>query len=407
MSEELPPPSGSPRWGNNTKLIVGLTVVALIGAMLIYFRTIIAPIMLAFILAYLIRPIAAWTSQHLHLPWRTSVNLVYLLLLVIIIGLVAIAGIALVQQAQSVVAFVDRFVRELPATVEQLSQQQFTLGPFRLDFSRLDLQAAVQQLLGMVQPLLGQAGNLVGKFAASAATTAGWGLFILLISYFLLSESGQLREDIVHIEIPGYNEDSIRLVNELNKIWDAFLRGQLLIALLIVLSYYLLLTILGTRLAMAMALMAGISAFIPYIGPAITWVTVAIVAYLQTSNYFGLQPAAYAALVVGCCLILNQIFDSYITPRLLGRALGVHPAGVLIAAIIATNLIGLVGLVLAAPVLATVTLLARYIARKMLDLDPWPPEERPARIIVPIWSRIGRRLQAVWRWLLRRLGYSK
>ena len=87
-------------------------------------------------------------------------------------------------------------------------------------------------------------------------------------------------------------------------------------------------------------------------------------------------------LVLGCCLALNQVFDSYITPRVMGHTLGVHPAGVLIAAIIATDLIGLVGLVLAAPVLATVTLLGRYIIRKMLDMDPWPPVKGRPRVTV-------------------------
>jgi predicted PurR-regulated permease PerM len=227
-------------------------------------------------------------------------------------------------------------------------------------------------------------------------------LFILLVSYFLLSESGQVRKNLVRIEIPGYNADSQRLISELTNIWDAFLRGQLLISILIIVSYYILLTILGTRLSMVIALMAGIASFIPYVGPLITWIVTAIIAYLQVGNYFGLEPAVYALLVLACCLALNQVFDGYITPRVMGHTLGVHPAGVLISAIIATNLIGLVGLVLAAPVLATVMLLGRYIIRKMLDMDPWPPEEVKPRVTQPIWLRAARRLQAMWRWLRSR-----
>jgi predicted PurR-regulated permease PerM len=403
MREEAPPQvGGSPRWGSNTKLIIGFTVVALMAALFIYFRTIIGPLLLAFILAYLFQPVAARLNSSLHLPWRTSVNLIYILTLILLVGLVTITGLALIQQAQSLIIFIDNFIQDLPQLVNQLSTQSYTIGPFPLDLSKFDLQAAVQQLLGMVQPLVGQAGNLVARFAASAATTVGWALFILLVSYFLLSESGQVRENLVRIEIPGYNADSQRLITELTRIWDAFLRGQLLISFLIVVSYYLLLTILGTRLSMVIALMAGIAAFIPYIGPLITWIVTAIIAYLQVGNYFGLDPAIYALLVVACCLAVNQIFDSLITPRIMGHSLGVHPAGVLIAAIIATDLIGLVGLVLAAPVLATVTLLGRYIIRKMLDLDPWPPAKEKPRPTVSIWTRIARRLQAVGRWLRSR-----
>lgn len=403
MGEEAPlQTSGSPRWGSNTKLIIGFTVVALMATLFIYFRTIIGPLLLAFILAYLFQPIAARLTTALHLPWRTSVNLIYLLSLILLIGLVTIAGLALIQQTQSLITFIDRFIENLPQLVDQLTTQTYTIGPFPLNFSTLDLEAAVQQVLSMVQPLVGQAGNIVARFAASAATTMGWALFILLVSYFLVSESGEVRENLVHIDIPGYNADSQRLINELTRIWDAFLRGQLLISFLIVVSYYVLLTILGTRLSMVIALMAGLAAFIPYVGPLITWVITAIIAYLQVGNYFGLEPVSYALLVLVCCLVLNQIFDSYITPRVMGHTLGVHPAGVLIAAIVATDLIGLVGLVLAAPVLATVTLLGRYIIRKMLDIEPWPAVEVKPRVTTPFWMRVVRRVQAAWRWLRSR-----
>jgi predicted PurR-regulated permease PerM len=403
MSEEAPlQTSGSPRWGSNTKLIIGFTVVAIMATLFIYFRTIIGPLLLAFILAYLFQPLAARLTNVLHLPWRTSVNLIYVLSLILLVGLVTIAGLALIQQAQSLIIFINNFIDNLPQLVDQLTTQTHSIGPFALDFSQLDLQTAVQQLLGMVQPLVGQAGNIVARFAASAATTVGWALFVLLVSYFLLSESGEVRQNLVHIEIPGYNADSQRLISELTRIWDAFLRGQLLISLMIIISYYILLTILGTRLSLVIAIMAGLAAFIPYVGPLITWVVTAIIAYLQVDNYLGLSSVNYALLVLVCCLVLNQIFDGYITPRVMGHTLGVHPAGVLIAAIIATDLIGLVGLVLAAPVLATVTLLGRYIIRKMLDIDPWPVVEAKPRVTTPFWVRAARRLQAFWRWLRSR-----
>jgi len=122
----------------------------------------------------------------------------------------------------------------------------------------------------------------------------------------------------------------------------------------------------------------------------------AIVAYLQPSNYFGLEPLYYSILVVVLCIILDQIFDNLVVPRIMGQTLGLHPAGVLIAAIIATNLIGIIGLVLAAPVLATIALLGRYVSRKMFDLDPWPPTEvKPRRVELP-WTRTGRLLAALW-----------
>ncbi len=392
---ELPPTSESPKWDSTTKMVVALTVVALVSALLIYFRSIIGPLILAFIISFLLHPVVAWSCRVFRISWKVSVNLLYLLLVVLLAALLTLTGFAIVQQATSLINFVERFLLELPAMLQNLSTQVYMIGPFQFDFTQLDLDTLATQLLNVVQPLLGQAGGLIRTFAASAANTFGWGLFVLLVSYFLLSESGQLREDMVHIEIPGYGGDIERLAEELLKIWDAFLRGQLLISLLVVISYYVLLTILGTRLTLAIALMAGLARFIPYIGPLITWTVTAIVAFLQTSNYYGLDSVQYAILVLVLCFVLDQIFDNLINPRLMGRTLGVHPAGVLIAAIIAANLIGILGLVLAAPVLATLALLGRYVIRKMFDMQPFPPTEpQPVTIEMP-WVRLGRVLQ-VW-----------
>jgi hypothetical protein len=77
--------------------------------------------------------------------------------------------------------------------------------------------------------------------------------------------------------------------------------------------------------------------------------------------------------------------------------LGVHPAALLIAAIISANLIGFIGLILAAPVMATLQLIGRYVTRKMLDLDPWPATDRMVGPVDLPWARSMRRMRAWWR----------
>jgi predicted PurR-regulated permease PerM len=375
----LPPHrrSESPKWGSNTKMVVGITIVALIAALIIQFRQIIGPLLLTFILAFLMHPIANWLSTKTRLSWRMAVNLIYLVLVIALVGILTATGLALVQQVQGLIDFVNRFVNDLPSLVSDLASRVYQFGPFQFGFSQFDLTTLARQVLDILQPLVGQAGGLVSKLATTTATTFGWGFFVLLISYFWLSESSRLPSSLVPIEIPGYNADARRLGRELSNIWNAYLRGQMVISILTALAYTTVLTILGLRLTLAIALMAAAARFIPWIGPAITWIVTSLVALFQTSNHFGLSSIWYAVLVLGSCLILDQIFDYLIVPRVLGRTLGVHPAGVLIAAIVISNLIGIVGLVLAAPVLATVMLVGRYVVRKMLDLNPWPEREKP------------------------------
>jgi predicted PurR-regulated permease PerM len=395
----------SPKWGSTTKLIVGLSMVGLVAAMMVQFRTIIGPLILAFMLAYLLSPVASWLRDKTRLSWRAAVNIIYLFLIILIAGLSTWAGLAIFQQIQSLISFVEGFVKDLPNIVAGLSSQVYTFGPFQFDFKQYDLPSLTSQVLGAIQPMVGRLGGLLSTFAASAASTIGWGLFILLISYFLLAESNQVSNRLVSFDIPGYNADLRRLGLELGRIWNSFLRGQLIIFVLIVVIYSALLSILGVRYALAIALMAGLAKFVPYVGPAITWAVLAAVSIFQGGNYFGLQPVQYTLLAVALALVLDQVLDNLVTPRLMGQALGVHPAAVLVAAIVAANLIGLVGLVLAAPVVATLKLALGYLLRKMFDLDPWPAESQTAyRPIELPWSRGLRHIQAWVRTLQRRKG---
>jgi predicted PurR-regulated permease PerM len=234
---------------------------------------------------------------------------------------------------------------------------------------------------------------VITSFAGSAMVTLGWALFVMIISYFLLADAGAFSGQLVRVDIPGYEEDLRRLGNELRDIWNAFLRGQLLVIVLVIISYTILLSILDMHYTFGIAVLAGLARLVPYIGPLVVWVVTALVAFFQPENYFGLEPVYYTVLVVVSCLVLDQIFDNMVSPRILGQTLKVHPAAILVAAIIFTNLIGVIGLVLAAPVVATINLVSRYIFRKLFDRDPWPEEERDYRPTGFGWNRTVNRLR--------------
>jgi predicted PurR-regulated permease PerM len=295
-------------------------------------------------------------------------------------------------------------VTNLPAIIENLSSQVFRIGPFVINMAQFDLQELTNQLLAAAQSIVGRAGSILGSVASSAAVSLGWALFVLVISYFLLADTGRVSNQLVNVEIPGYAHDLRRLSAELRRIWNAFLRGQFIVIGLVILTYMILMTALGMRFALGIAILAGLARFVPYLGPLILWVVITLVALLQGGNYFGLQPWQYAILVLVVAMVTDQIFDNLVSPRVLGRTLGVHPAAVLVAAIIAARLIGLIGLVLAAPSLATLTLIGRYVIRKMFDLEPFPePEAVPRLEGRSSWADNMRRLRASWKESIHRL----
>jgi predicted PurR-regulated permease PerM len=394
--------------------VVGLTFVAVVAALLIRFSFLVPPLLMALIISYVLHPLVSRISRVTRLSWRAAVNLIYLLLLVSLLAMLTASGVAAIQQIQSLYRTVEAFVRDLPNFITDLSTRVFVIAGYTIDMQQIlgqyDLEQVLNQVVGIIQPALGQAGSLVGSLASSTVSALGWGLFILLISYFLLADAGHLPDmlsgSFSQLDLPGYREDLSRLGKSLGRIWSSFMRGQLILFVITILTVTALLTVLGVRNVLALALLSGVARFIPYVGPLIVWVVAGMVAFFQPDNYFGLPPGSYSLLVVGAMVVLDQIFDNLVTPKLYGQTLGVHPAAVLVAAIVAANLLGFIGLLLAAPVLATLILFGRYAFRKMQDMDPWDPgEPDPAGMIefpgMPLFRRIYSRLRARLR--MRRL----
>ncbi len=367
----------SPRWNATTKLIVTLILVILIGALLVEFQSLIPPLVMSFIIVYLLYPVADFIRKRTRLGWGWAVSLIYLALLVIFLALAGIGGVELFFQLESVITQAETGLDSLNSFIQQISSQVINIGPFSYNLAALDLSSISQQLLSSLQPILSQTGSVVGTIASGAASFVGWLFFVLFISYFILVESGGLREGILRIEIPNYAEDIRRLGDGLASTWNAFLRGQFIIVGITLIVYTLVLGIFGVRYAIGLALLGGLSKFLPYIGPAILWVLLGFIAFFQDYKLGDLSPLAYAALVVIVLMAADQVIDSIIAPRILAQALKVHPAAVVVSTLIAASLLGLLGMVIAAPMLATIQLIGRYISRKLFDLDPWSDDGKP------------------------------
>jgi predicted PurR-regulated permease PerM len=365
----------SPRWSATTKILIGLVILGIFTFLIYRFSNLIGPLLMIFIITYLLHPVNAMIARTLHIPWKFSVNILFLLVVILLIGLLTWGGVGLVGQIQNLIASIQGIIRDLPRYITQLSTQTFSIGPYTLDMRTFDLTALNQELLAYINPLLGQTGTLLGTIAGGAVGFIGWTIFVLTVSYFLMVESSGLRGDLLKFDIPGYNEDLRKLGKELSRIWNAFLRGQIIIFFLALTIYSIILPSLGVRYALGIAFMAGLAKFLPYIGPAITWIVMALVTYFQPVKPFGLEALPYMLMVVITTTLIDWFMDNFITPRIMARTLKVHPAAVLVAALIAANLLGLLGVIIAAPFLATCLLLGRYAMRKMFDLDPWPQTE--------------------------------
>ena len=396
MNTETTRPPVSPRWGRTTKFLLSLILVVLLGTLLVRFQALLAPLAFAFILAYLFNPLVVWLMARTRWGWGLTVSLVYLVLVIVLLGLMVAAGIAIEQQAVGLYRAVVEVLPNLPARLESLTQypiqigtlvldlsRPLVFGPFSLDFSAADLQPLYDQLLATIRPVLSQTGTFLGSLASSTAALLGWLIFVLAVAYYLQHDLQKIVPSIERFVPAGYAYDVRRLADELGPIWNAFLRGQIILALVMGLVVGVTMFVLGVRYAPVLGLLAGLLEFVPIIGPLIAGTVAVLVDLFQPSTWLGLTPVYFALVIVGPSILLQQLENNLLVPRILGGSLDLHPVVILVGAVIGASLAGIVGLLLSAPTIATLRLFGRYVYRKMFDLDPWARSAPPAPPALP------------------------
>jgi len=363
--------NSSPPWGWGTKLIVGITLVVGFLALIIRFNNYFQLLLVAFLLSFLLTPLCNLLRKGLRVSWRLSVAIIYLLLAGLLIWGVARGGTSLATQVQNLFQTLIDNIDNITELLEQWSIRPIIIGPFTFTTPQLNFEMIGQWLSESLQPIVSQAGNIattvvgkVGGFLMNLGIT-------YMVSFFITSESDGVKKKIINISIPGYEKDFQRLGQEIGKIFNSFIRGEFIVVGMAIIIYSIYLGLMGLPYFFVIAIIAGFGRFIPYLGAAIGWVAFFIGSLLQNPTPFGLSPIIYALLIVGIAVVIDMILDHILTPRVMGNSLQVHPAAIMISALVGAQLIGILGVILAAPAFATLKLILRYSSRKLFDQDPW------------------------------------
>ena len=370
------PPSRSPlspRWSASGKLLVGLTGIVVAGALVVRFRALIQLLIIAAIVAFLLVPVVRVIHRRVRLSWRVATHLVFLLLVLLMIVSFTATGLALAQEVQSLVQTVQNILLDLPGLLESVSDMVIVLGPLRVDLAQFDLPSLAEQAMVYVRPFLGEASGVVTSLAGGAIETLARLAFVMAAAYFFTLDQPVFTGMWKRTVVPGYQYDWTRLQAALDRIWAAFLRGQIVLGLVIAVVVTVGLSILGVRNALVLGLVSGLLEFMPIVGPVVAGAIAALVAFFQGSNWWGLDPLMFTLVVIAFFIIIQQLENNLLVPRILGNALSMHPVVILVAAVIGATLAGILGILLSAPTMATLILLGRYVYRKVFDLPPWDP----------------------------------
>jgi predicted PurR-regulated permease PerM/phosphoglycolate phosphatase-like HAD superfamily hydrolase len=364
----------STEWSRTTKIlvIVGLVIVFLL--VLYVFRDLLPPIAIAVVLAYLLKPIVDFVQRRIKLPRTLDVILVFLVLLL----LFSIIPVTVVPYSVDQIRRLNVNLQELTdSLISFLSQPIYILDrPFSLQDLVGDLQTSLQNLL---QPFATQTITLLLNVASSLL----WTLSILVISFYLVKDADRLRSFLDRMAPPGYTEELRRLREQINHVWKAFFRGQVLLGVVIGVIVWITMWIVGLPNAGLMGLLAGLLEVIPTFGPVLATIPALLIAFFQGSTYLPLSNFWFSILVLAIYIVIQQTENAYLVPRIMGRRMFLHPAIIFIGVLAGGMLFGILGILLAAPVIGTLRVLLKYVYAKLLDEDPFPPEFVEAGEIYP------------------------
>jgi predicted PurR-regulated permease PerM len=175
-------------------------------------------------------------------------------------------------------------------------------------------------------------------------------LLVPILTFYLIRDEAYLKQKALQLFPAGYRRDLMEVTAEINATLGAFIRGALLVSLLVGLLTYIGLIILGVSFSLVLALIVGVTNLIPYIGPLIGALPAVAVAFLDSP----LLALKVALLIV----IIQQVESQLIAPVIIGRSISLHPLAILMALLLGGKLFGFAGLILALPA----TLILRIIA---------------------------------------------
>jgi predicted PurR-regulated permease PerM len=202
-----------------------------------------------------------------------------------------------------------------------------------------------------------------------------WFLVILVSVHLFMSEWPVMRDWLIELAPQEYHHDMRELYNRLRNVWMAYLRGQIVLMLVVGVAFTIAWLILGIPGALVLGVLAGLFTLIPDVGPFLAAMLAMGVALLEGSSWIPLSNFWVAGITGLTYLVLINLKNFFVRPIIMGRSLHMNEALIFIAIMIATILEGIMGALLVVPVLASVVVIMEYLRRRILGLPPFEVDD--------------------------------
>ncbi|MCL0044672.1 AI-2E family transporter [Nitrospinaceae bacterium] len=333
----------------NTQTIYFVIVGVLLAVIFFYFsRRVLTPFFIAFALAYLLDPVTDRLES-----LKISRTFAVLVLMAGVFSLVTGIGLLIFPLLK---LQAEHLVFNLPNYIAIMQEWMYPL---------LGVVGEPEKIQGILNRELLKVGELPLK-VISSVTSILWGSvaglfsFILLLAnlviipvvmFYLLRDYDLINKKMLSFVPARSREQVLRLIKEIDGVLAGFVRGQLIVGLIMAGLYSIGLFFCGTPMSLFIGLLAGLASLVPYLGLVFGFVPAAILTFMQTQDWvlvFG---------VAGVFAVVQGLEGMIITPRIVGEKIGLHPVAIILAVLLGAEFFGLVGIIVSVPVAAALNVL--------------------------------------------------
>lgn len=380
----LPP---SPPWSAPTKLAVAVGLVVFAAIIFWMSRDALPILAVAGIVAFLVAPMVRFLHRRLHLPRWIALVIGYVVVLVVSLTLIAIlaigitqslAGINLDDMQDSIRSVAEWFVdwgdglvvvgisvdmSEITTPVNEwlaeTASEGTTRGGIKIDTESL-------------QAVLGGAFNSIRTVTGLVTAAVVSALITVVIAVYLNADSGKFYRWLHRNVPPGYERDGVMLADRTGAIWRGYIYGQLINSFITGLMVFGVLALVGVQGAFLMGVIMMLFNMIPTFGPIIAAFPGVLAALVGGSTRWpDMNNFIFALIVAGIYVVVVQAQANIIAPKVMGRAVRLSPVIIIISLIVGFNVAGLIGSLLAVPIVATIKEVVSYLYAKVVDRDPF------------------------------------
>jgi len=349
-------------WSISARYVAGIIVFAGAVALLIYAREAVKMLVIAGFVSYLISPAVTLLVQNTKLSRKAAVNIVYFSALIVMVGVPATLTPIFFDEIKLVVSD----LLDLSNQIGDLLTKPVQFGSMVFHFAQVG-QSFRQLQQSILTPLPEEALALL----ESTSINVLWFLVILVSVHLFMSEWPRMRDWLFTLAPQGYRWEMRELYKRLRNVWMAYLRGQIVLMLMVGTVFTIAWTIIGIPGALVLGVIAGLFTLVPDVGPFFAFVLAFGVALLEGSSWIPLSNFLIAGIVAATYFVLVNLKNFFLRPMIMGRSLRMNEALIFIAIMVATILEGIMGALLIVPVMASTAVILEYLRRRVLGLSPF------------------------------------